>query len=93
MEERAGVCAKRPAGNRHAVIAQLVEHWTLNPVVAGSIPVVGNFALLPEGALLNSSGLYPGPDDTRIEEKATLSQVVGVEEVFILRFGRRHRVH
>ena len=90
LEERAGVCAKRPAGNRHAVIAQLVEHWTLNPVVAGSIPVVGNFALPP---LLNSSGLYPGPDDTRIEEKATLSQVVGVEEVFILRFGRLHRVH
>ena len=31
---------------RHAQIAQLVEQWTENPRVTGSIPVLGTFLIL-----------------------------------------------
>ena len=40
---------------RHAQIAQLVEQWTENPRVTGSIPVLGTF-FMPK----NSQGLILG---------------------------------
>ena len=37
-----------------AQIAQLVEQWTENPCVAGSIPALGTCYLTPNGALAQS---------------------------------------
>ena len=35
---------------RHAQIAQLVEQWTENPRVTGSIPVLGTFFMPKNGS-------------------------------------------
>ena len=40
-EERSEAARRVPFGSQDAQIAQLVEQWTENPRVAGSIPALG----------------------------------------------------
>ena len=49
---------------RHAQIAQLVEQWTENPRVTGSIPVLGTF-FMPKNSCWLFSGIKKVKDKTR----------------------------